>query len=181
MSIIGHPFLISLLVVWALESRRGSVTASRTVAVVAALFVFPLALVTWRQVRKGAWSTVDASHLQERPLLFLIGAIGLGAMLVYFALDHTRTELMKGTAVVLVMIGVCAAVTPWLKVSLHMATAGVAASLFLARGMPLGWLLVPMLPLLGWSRVALGRHRWSDVVAGLILGAGTGAIITFIR
>ena len=42
-----------------------------------------------------------------------------------------------------------------------------------------GWMayLAAALPVLGWSRVALGRHRWAEVVVGLLVGAGTGALL----
>jgi putative transposase len=68
-------------------------------------------------------------------------------------------------------------VTPWVKVSLHLATAALAAVVLLGRGLPLGWLLVAVLPVLAWSRVALGRHRWSEVAAGLVIGVATGTMV----
>ena len=44
-------------------------------------------------------------------------------------------------------------------------------------GSPVGWLLAAVLPLLAWSRVALGRHRWIEVVLGAAIGAVTGLAI----
>jgi membrane-associated phospholipid phosphatase len=176
-SIAAHPFVTTLLLAAAVESPRGGPAAAGTVGVVAALFVLPLALLTARQVRRGAWGTVDASDPRERPVLFLVGAAGLLALLGYFSRAQPGSPLVAGTAGVLAMVAVCAAVTPWLKVSLHMAAAALAAAVLLGRGAPLGWLMGAVLPALGWSRVALGRHRWAEVAAGLAIGAGTGALV----
>ena len=176
-SIVAHPFVTTLALAGAVTSAGGAAAAVRTTTAVGVLFVLPLALLTARQVRRGAWSTVDASHPPERRILFAVGGAGLLALLAYFARSQPGTPLVRGVAGVLVMVGVCAAVTPWVKVSLHMAAAALAATVLLGRGLPLGWLLVATLPVLGWSRVALGRHRWSEVVLGLVLGACTGAIV----
>jgi putative transposase len=120
---------------------------------------------------------VDASRPRERPLLFGVGAAGLLALLLYFARTAPGTPLVGGAVGVLAMVGVCAAVTPWVKVSLHLASAALAAVVLLGRGLPLGWLLVAVLPVLAWSRVALGRHRWSEVAAGLVIGVATGTMV----
>jgi hypothetical protein len=178
LSIIGHPFVTTLVLAVAVESRRvGPAAAARTAGLVAALFVLPLALLTARQVRRGAWATVDASDPRERPVLFLVGAAGLLVLLGYFARVHPGTPLVAGTAGVLIMVAVCAAVTPWVKISLHLAAAALTAAVLLGQGIALGWPLAAALPALGWSRVALGRHRWPEVALGAGVGACTGVIV----
>jgi hypothetical protein len=176
-SIVAHPFATTLVLAAAVELERGAAVAARTAAAVGVLFVLPLAALIALQVRRGAWSTVDASHPRDRPVLFAVGAAGLLAVLFYVARTRPGTPLVAGTAGVLGMVVVCAAITPWLKVSLHMAAAALAATVLLGRGLPLGWLVAAVLPPLAWSRVALGRHRWREVVAGLAIGAVTGALV----
>ena len=176
-SIVGHPFVTTLVLAAAVEFERGAAAAARTAAVVGVLFVLPIALVTVLQVRRSAWTTVDASQPSERPVLFAVSAAGLLAVLLYFARTQPRTPLVAGTAGVVAMVGVCAALTPWVKVSLHMAAAALAAAVLLWRGSSLGWLLGAVLPALAWSRVVLGRHRWAEVAAGLLVGAVTGTIV----
>jgi membrane-associated phospholipid phosphatase len=173
-SILAHPFVTTLVLAASVGAGGDARAAARTAAAVGALFVLPVAVLTARQVRRGAWSTVDASHPRERPVLFLVGAAGLVALLGYFARTQPGSALVRGTAGVLAMVGVCAVVTPWLKVSLHMAAAALAATVLLWRGLPAGWVLAATLPALAWSRVALGRHRWGEVAAGLVVGAVTG-------
>jgi membrane-associated phospholipid phosphatase len=138
--------------------------------------MMPLAALAWWQVRRGAWETVDASVPRERPALFAVAATGLLALLAYLVHTQPGTPLIAGTAGVLAVVAVCAAVTPWVKVSLHMTAAAFAAAVLLRRGQPAGWLLAAGLPLLAWSRVALGRHRWREVALGLAIGAGAGVL-----
>lgn len=173
-SIVGHPFAVVPLLVAAVEARRGPAAAARGAALVALLFVLPLALLTALQVRRGAWSTVDASHPRERPVAFLVAGLGLAALLVALARTGPAGPLAGGTGVALALVAGSAAVTPWLKLSLHMATAALATVVLLARGAPLGWALAAGIPVLAWSRVALGRHRWVEVAAGTLAGAGAG-------
>lgn len=177
-SIALHPFVTAVLLVSALEAERGVAAAVRTTALVGALFVLPLAALMARQVRRGAWGTVDASEPRERPILFAVGTTGLLALLLYFARVRPGTPFVTGTAGVVAMVGLCAILTPWVKVSLHVAAASLAAAVLLGRGLPFGWLLAAALPVLAWSRVALGRHRWPEVLVGLAVGMGTGAAVT---
>lgn len=176
-SIVGHPFVTTLVLAAGVELERGAAAATRTVIAVAILFVLPLALLTAFQVRRGAWSTVDASQVRERPILFAVGASGLLAVLLYFRRTQPHTHLVAGTAGVLGMVALCAIATRWVKVSLHMAAAALAATVLLQRGIPVGWLLAAGLPVLAWSRVALGRHQWREVAAGLVAGAVTGVLV----
>jgi len=176
-SIVGHPFVTTLLLAWSVESHRGSNVAARTVVMVAVLFVLPVALLTARQVRHGAWTTVDASRPHERVLLYSVGGAGLVALLAYFVRANPGTPLVTGTAGVLIMLCICAAMTPWIKVSLHMAAAALTATILLQQGTAAGWLLAAALPVLGWSRFALGRHRWREIALGVVVGAVTGAAL----
>ena len=78
------------------------------------------------------------------------------------------------------MLAVCAIANRWLKVSLHMAFGSLAATALLLLGSPAGWVLVPVLPALAWSRLVLGRHVLAEILAGLVLGSLTGfAVVRF--
>jgi membrane-associated phospholipid phosphatase len=176
-SIAAHPFVVVLLLVGAVEAHRGPAAAARGVATVALLFVLPVAVLIVRQTRRGAWSTVDASDPRERPLLYLVGAAGLLALFGYLLLTQPATPLLRGAIGTLGMLAVCAAATPWVKVSLHVAVAALASAILLGLGMSFGWLLAAVVPVLAWARVAMGRHRWIEVVMGLVVGAAAGGLI----
>lgn len=176
-SIAAHPFVVVPVLVGAVEAQRGPAAAARSIATVAVLFVLPLAVLTVRQTRRGAWSTVDASDPRERPLLFLVGGVGLLALFGYLLATQPSTPLLRGAAGTLGMLAVCAVATRWVKISLHVAVAALAAAILLGRGIALGWLLAAAVPLLAWARVAMGRHRWIEVILGLVVGAAAGVLI----
>jgi membrane-associated phospholipid phosphatase len=153
--------------------------ALRALAVVTLFTLLPLAILMARQVRHGSWTNVDASERAERPLLFVVGLIGLAALLAYTILFHPNSFMLRGAIGTLALLSVCAAVTPWLKVSLHMAFGTLATTTLLLLGSWVGWALLAVVPVLAWSRVALKRHRPSEVAAGAI--AGFGAAVAMLR
>lgn len=178
LSIVAHPFVMVGVMVGAAAARRSSgAEAVRSVLVVLAFTVVPLLVLMVRQVRSGAWENVDASNTRERPMLYLVGGLALMALLAYLALARPQSFLIRGLACTLVMLAVCAAATPWIKVSLHMAFAALAATTLTLIGSRVGWVLVPVVPALAWSRLALGRHRPLEVVLGVFLGFSAGLAI----
>jgi membrane-associated phospholipid phosphatase len=71
----------------------------------------------------------------------------------------------------------CTIVTHWWKISLHSAVAGgAAAMLFLLYG-PLSLVLVPVVVLIAWSRVAVGDHTVAQVIAGAVIGPLLGGVV----
>ena len=175
-SIAAHPFVTTLLLVAAVE-RYHAGAVGRTTAAVALLVVLPVAALIVRQVRRGAWGTVDASRPAERPILFAVVGAGMLALVAYLAAAHPGSILLRGALGVSCMVVGCAVVTRWIKVSLHLAAAALAATALVRLGIPPGWPLAALLPPLAWSRVALGRHRWAEVALGAAIGAVTALIV----
>ncbi|MFA6958735.1 MAG: phosphatase PAP2 family protein [Thermoanaerobaculia bacterium] len=177
-SIVAHPFVMVALMVGGAALRLGSpADAARTMALVAVATVLPVAILMLLQVRRGAWSNVDASNREERPMLFGVGAAGLVALVGYILVAHPGSFLLRGALGTLGMLAACAVATRWIKVSLHLAFATLAATTLLLLGSRLGWVLVPVVPLLGWSRLRLGRHRATEVVVGGVAGVVTAFAI----
>jgi len=177
-SIVGHPFVVTIALVVATALHFGGTReAIRTALLVAVVAILPIAVLMVRQVRRGAWGNVDASHRGERPLLFAVGLLALAALLGVLLVLRPDSFLVRGAAGVLAMLAVCAVATRWIKVSLHMAFAALAAVTLLALGSPSGWALLSILPPLAWSRLVLGRHRPAEVVVGLLLGGVFGYAI----
>jgi hypothetical protein len=67
--------------------------------------------------------------------------------------------------------------TRWVKLSLHAAFAALTATTLSLYGSWVGYALIPMVPVLLWSRVALARHRVHELVVGLVLGILTGVML----
>lgn len=63
--------------------------------------------------------------------------------------------------------------TLYWQISYHAASsAGLVALLTLLAGTAF-WPAIALLPLVGWSRVTLQRHTWSQVAAGALVGVST--------
>jgi membrane-associated phospholipid phosphatase len=175
-SILGHPFVMAALMVTTTAMQLDGTHALRTSLLVLAITVVPIAILMIRQVRRGSWTNVDASNASERPILFVVGAISLMALLAYLFFAQQQSYLLRGTLITLAMLAVCALATRWIKVSLHLAFATLAAAALLPDS-AMGWILVAFIPLLGWSRMAMSRHTVAEVVAGGLIGAAAGIVL----
>ena len=157
----------------------GAGASARAALLVAAFTVVPLAVLMLMQVRSGRWGDVDASQREERPLLFAVAGLGLLALATYLALTQPISPLLRGLLSPLVLLAGAALVNHWVKASLHVAFAVLAAATLIMLGHVLGWVLVPVIPALGWSRLVLGRHSIPELVAGALLGlAATSASVS---
>lgn len=178
MSIVGHPFVLTVVMVLGAALHFGTPReAARTALLVALIALLPIAALMVRQVRRGSWTNLDASNSAERPLLFGVGIGALAALLGAVLVLRPGSFLIRGAAGVLIMLAVCAVATRWVKVSLHMAFGALAATTLLFVGSPAGWALLAALPALAWSRLALGRHRPAEVLMGLLVGVAFGYAI----
>jgi hypothetical protein len=177
-SIIFHPFvMVGVMVGTAAGARQGGQGAVRAVALTALFTIVPMAILMWRQVRRGRWQNVDASNHAERPILYIVGGVALATLLAYLMLVRSQSFMVRGVVATLGMIMVCALATRWIKVSLHMAFAALAATTLALMRTPAGYVLLLALPLLMWSRLTLDRHSPPEVALGTIIGAGAGAAI----
>jgi len=88
--------------------------------------------------------------------------------------------MLRGVAATLGMMAVCALATRWVKVSLHMAFATVAAVTLALMRSPVGYVLLLALPALMWSRLTLQRHTRLEVGLGTMIGAGAGVAIHYL-
>ena len=179
-SILAHPFvMIPLLAATAtLHAGRGNELALN-VGIVALFAILPIAILTIHQVRRGAWANVDASNPRERPILFIVAIASILALIGCLAITQPHSILLRGSEVTLVLLIVCAIITRWIKVSLHLAAAALTATTLLLLKSPIGWGVATILPILAWSRLALGRHTPIELVLGAVLGMIAGIAMRF--
>jgi hypothetical protein len=172
-SIAGHPFVTGTVLI----AAGAGLAAGLAFLLIA---VVPMTGLMFLQVRRGRWEHVDASNKPERRSLY---AAGLAIALVwagYLALFREASPMPKRAMVVIAMLLVCAVVTRWLKVSLHLFFAAMAAAALAMGGMAAGWVVAALVPLLAWSRLHLRRHTGAEVVAGGVMGAVTGLAVHFV-
>jgi hypothetical protein len=177
-SILAHPFvMVAILVSASAAHSSGRVDLKESLLAVALFAVLPVAGLTVWQVRRGAWSTVDASRPQERPILYAVGIAGMGLLILFLTMTQPDSILLRGSVTALALLLVCAIVTPWIKVSLHMAAAALTAATLVLTGSTAGWVVAAVLPALAWSRLALGRHQPAEIALGSAFGVVAGAAI----
>ena len=181
LSIAFHPFvMVAVMVGVAAAARQTPGEAARSVGVVGLFTIVPLAILMWRQVRRGTWENADASNRGERPVLYVVGAIALVALLAYLFVLRPQSFMVRGVVVILGMMAVCAAATRWIKVSLHMAFATLTATALALGRSPIGYGLLLALPVLVWSRLTLRRHTPGEVALGAGIGAAAAAAIHYL-
>ena len=181
LSVVFHPFvMIGVMVGAAAAARQSAAEAVRAVATVALFTIVPLALLMWRQVRRGRWENSDASNRAERAVLYIAGGIAVAALLAYLLLARPQSFMVRGVVASLGMLAVCGVATRWTKVSLHMAFAALAATGLVLMKLPTGYALLCALPALAWARLVLRRHTPFEVVLGMVIGAGAGVALHYL-
>lgn len=181
LSIIFHPFvMVGVMVGTAAAQRQGAAAAVRSVGVVVLFTIVPITALMWRQVRRGNWQNADASNRAERPILYVVGGVALGALLAFLVLARTQSFMVRGVGVTLLMLAACGIATRWIKVSLHMAFATLATLVLMLMRSPVGYALLAALPALAWSRRRLERHTPIELALGTLIGASAGAALYYL-
>lgn len=167
-SVAGHPFVLIPLMIAA--ATRNWVWA----AVVGAGTILPLLAITIRNVRRGSWSDHDVSQHGQRLGLYRAAfpLLAVSAVLLY-ALDASP-RMLRGVAAAAVMLALGVAGNRFLKISLHMMTAGYCAVVIGRLYPQSAWALVLAAAAIAWSRRRLDRHTWAEVIVGTVIGAAAG-------
>lgn len=138
----------------------------------AALFagVIPLTVIAVG-VRRGRLTDIHVVRREQRttPLMLGICSVVVGVVLVYVL--PAPPEVRDLTAAMLAGLVAAAAVTRGWKISIHAAVAVGVTVVFAATFGALGWLFAIPAAAVGWSRVQLGVHTVTQVIAGAVLGA----------
>jgi membrane-associated phospholipid phosphatase len=176
-SLLAHPFVMAALLVAVSAMRTASGNAVESVLLVVIAVVVPMLVLMFRQVRHGRWSDVDASKRSERPVLFIVGLAGLVAALGWLLLNDPESFLVRGMLIVAGFLLLSALLTRWVKLSLHVAFAALTATTLCLLGSVLGYVLIAVVPVVCWSRIALARHHVHEILVGLVLGVLTGVAL----
>ena len=170
-SIAGHPFVLLPVLIFLPRLERDRASALGATLVFVGIVCIPLALLMWRCVASGQWTTVDASDRDDRPLLL---KASLGVVLVataYFWLADPSPAIVRGSIVAAAILLLAAALNRWLKISLHLTFACFCGLILAQVRLSYGIAVLLLIPPLVWSRIVLSRHALSETVGGILLGA----------
>lgn len=134
--------------------------------------VLPMLVIVWG-ARSGRW---DGHHVRNRegrfvPFLALIVLTLAGLALLVLG-DAPWPMVALDLSMILSLL-VTGAITAKWKISLHAAVAAGAVAIATTY-VPVLWVLFALVVGIGWSRVKVGDHTPSQVVAGAALGAVLG-------
>jgi hypothetical protein len=167
--------VLLLVVGWHAGAQPG---VSRWWGLPAAVFAaaLPMAYVL-RGVRAGR---LTDHHVPERahrrgPLLFGLASVAAGTTaLVLLGAPREILALLGAGITGLLVFG---AVTAFWKLSIHSGVAAGTVAVLVALYGPVALAAVPLVPLIGWSRVRLSAHTRGQVVAGTLAGAVIAGVV----
>jgi membrane-associated phospholipid phosphatase len=179
-SAIIHPVVVPLATLGILTYlAHGSLTdAARLVVVAVAIGIVPIGVLVLVQVARGQWTDMDVSVRRQRYILYPLGiACMLAAVFSFVELGAPSTAIRAAVGLVAANV-LNSLINFGYKVSAHATTAALcAAVLWLATPVSLiGVAAAAAALLVGWSRVALGRHTGGQVVLGWAVGLICGAV-----
>jgi membrane-associated phospholipid phosphatase len=182
-STVFHPVALPLLTLGVLTyfAPGGTLgSALAWVVIAGVLSVLPVGLLVLIQVVRGEWTDTDVSVRRQRYLLYPYGIVSLLTAALAFAILTAPGVAVRATLGAVAANVVNMLINLRYKVSAHATTAAMCAvllwlgtpaavSLYWGGGVTAAALLV------GWSRVALGRHTAGQVALGWTIGAAAGA------
>jgi membrane-associated phospholipid phosphatase len=145
---------------------------------VAALFasVLPYAIIL-RGVRQGRLSDKNISLREQRIRFGVVAISSILAGMALLAAFGAPAELVALLASIAVGVACGWVITLWWKISVHAAiAAGAATVLLLVFGVAL-LVVWPLVAVIAWSRVQVGDHTPTQVLAGVALGVVVNATI----
>jgi hypothetical protein len=179
-SILAHPFvMVVIMVVVAGSHFTSDPQILYPLLIIFVIVLVPTSILMFVQVRRKRWSDADASNISERPLLLRVILIALTVLLAFLLIQDPRSFLIRGVFVTGLLIIVVLISTRWVKMSIHLAFAGLACTSLCILGSVVGYMLLIVVPVLAWSRIALVRHRPHELIFGLALGVLAGIAIGY--
>ncbi len=134
------------------------------------VFILAVALFVIIGVFLGAFSNFDVSKREQRPLLFSFSAFAIFCYLLSLIVLHGPRILFLALFTIVLGLIAIVIVNKWIKASIHVAivTSVVLLMVIIYKGY--SFLLLPLIPLLAWSRVKTKKHTLMETIIGSILG-----------
>lgn len=167
---------LPLAVAWHATGGAPVATVAWGLVVVVFYSALPMAFVV-RGARRGRWEghwVRDRAH-RTVPLLVCLGS-ALAGMAVLLAWSAPRAVVALAWAMI-TTLAVCLMITRWWKVSVHATVAGGAVAMVAFLYGPRLLVLVPLVVLVCWSRVAVRDHTVAQVAVGALLGPVVGGAV----
>ena len=177
--VLDPTWLLLPILVLVVYAATGSwLEALKWAGLAGSIVVLPLLALIHRRVRAGVFADSQVSVREQRHILYIVGAVCTTIYCVaVYTLDgpvELKATLMALFVAGLVAMGINYSLS---KISIH--TGGVAGLvtvlivLFGRSALP----VLLLVPLVAWSRVALGRHTIRQVISGALVAAVCATIV----
>jgi membrane-associated phospholipid phosphatase len=196
-SAVVHPVVLPLLTLGLLVYMALGGTFSQLdtpaferalelMAVAVVVTAAPIGALVLIQVARGAWPDLDVSLRESRYILYPFGIACILLSVGVFALLDAPLIAIRGAIGLVTANVVNSLVNLRYKVSAHATASALCATLLWLATPPgdfpllVGGVTTAAALLVGWSRVALGRHTTGQVILGWLVGVASGiAVLAF--
>lgn len=175
------PPALAVPVMLLAAAKAGDPAAWRHVALYACIAVLPpLSDLIWRR-RTGHIDDIHLPDRRDRRRAFVGGILCSSlALSVLVALGAAPLVVAMATATLVQAVVLFLITLRW-QVSVHSASAASLVTLALILLGREAALVVPVLPLVAWSRLRLARHTPAQVLVGAAVGASAALLVLLVR
>ena len=170
-SFIGHPLLtIPLFVAVMMFAFEDFEKALLNSALIIGCIFLPLFLRMYIKSRNGTYTNFDVSdRIQRKTLFTFIIPLMIVVTVISFktsAASNFSLSILFGT----ILVFISQIINLFVKSSLHVSLNIYLSALVLTADFRIGIAVFLFSGLIAWSRVALGRHTWNEVIFGYCIG-----------
>jgi len=170
-SFIGHPLLtIPLFVAVMMFAFEDFEKALLNSALIIGCIFLPLFLRMYIKSRNGTYTNFDVSDRIQRKTLFtfIIPLMVVVTFILFKTSPASNLSLSVLFGTILVVISQI--INLFIKVSLHVSLNIYLSALVMTTDLRIGIAVFLFSGLIAWSRIALGRHTWKEVIFGSCIG-----------
>ncbi len=170
-SFIFNPYILMLPVPYLLVVRQtGDYIYAGKWALFTLCFLVAVGFSVFILVKKGYFSDLDISKREQRPLFFFL--LIFFAILYFLSLFYFQGPIVLFTALsgIFLSIVVFSFINTRIKASIHVASITGLIFSFSVLYNGVFFLLLFLIPLIGWSRIKIHRHTKSEVFTGAAMG-----------
>ncbi len=170
-SFIGHPLLtIPLFVAVMMFAFEDFEKALLNSALIIGCIFLPLFLRMYIKSRNGTYTNFDVSdRIQRKTLFTFIIPLMVVVTFILFKINpasNLSLSVLFGT----ILVVISQIINLFIKSSLHVSLNIYLSALVMTADLRIGIAVFLFSGLIAWSRIALGRHTWKEVVFGSCIG-----------
>lgn len=180
-SYLFHPFLIlflsPFLIVFKVSKNLGYSLKWESLSV---FFLIILIAFVCIQVKRGKFSSFDVIKKEQRKSFYSFSAVLASFYFITVILFNGPIVLLLTIICMILAILLMALINRYKKASVHAASIAAFTVLMSILYGGIFSLSLIAIPLVGWARIKLGRHSWSEVVSGTLSGISMVLVFYFL-